>query len=55
MQAICLAIPILSGKTEEVRAMFKTIKDEKWKDYERVQKNAGVRKGAGFLTDYTDG
>ena len=49
MQSISLALPILSGKTEAVRAMFKTIKDEKWKDYERVQKNAGVEKERDFL------
>ena len=49
MQSICMAVPILFGKTESIRAMFKTIKDEKWKDYERVQKNAGVEKEQDFL------
>ena len=49
MQSISMALPILSGKTEAVKAMFKTIKDEKWKDYQRVQKNAGVEKERDFL------
>ena len=44
-----MALPILSGKTEAVKAMFKIIKDEKWKDYQRVQKNAGVEKERDFL------
>jgi hypothetical protein len=49
MQSTCMAVPILSGKTESVKAMFKTIKDDKWKDYERVQKNAGIDKEQEFL------
>ena len=49
MQSISMALPILSGKTEAVKAMFKIIKDEKWKDYQRVQKNAGVEKERDFL------
>jgi hypothetical protein len=49
MQSTCLAVPILAGKTDSVRAMFKTIKEEKMKDYLRVQKNAGVKKEEDFL------
>jgi hypothetical protein len=44
-----MAVPILPGKTESVRAMFKTVKDEKWKDYERVQKKSGIEKERDFL------
>ena len=44
-----MALPILPGKTDAVKAFFKTVKDEKWKDYERVQKNAGIEKEQDFL------
>jgi hypothetical protein len=44
MQTINLALPILPGKTHAVKNMFKTIKQEKWADYERVQKNQGIEK-----------
>ena len=44
-----MALPILAGKTDDVKAFFKTVKDEKWKDYERVQKNAGIEREQDFL------
>jgi hypothetical protein len=44
MQSINLALPILPGKTHAVKHMFKTIKQEKWPDYQRVQKNQGIEK-----------
>jgi hypothetical protein len=44
-----MALPILTGKTESVKAMFKTVKDEKWKEYERVQKKSGIEKERDFL------
>ncbi len=49
MQSISLALPILPGKTEAVKAMFKTIKDEKWKEYDRAQKKSGIEKERDFL------
>jgi hypothetical protein len=49
MQSIILALPILPGKTEAAKAMFKTIKDEKWKEYDRVQKKSGIEKERDFL------
>ena len=44
-----MAVPILPGKTESIKAMFKTVKEEKWKDYERVQKKSGIEKERDFL------
>lgn len=44
-----MAVPILPGKTESLKAMFKTVKEEKWKDYERVQKKSGIEKERDFL------
>jgi hypothetical protein len=49
MQSIIMALPILPGKTESVKMFFKTVKEEKWKDYERVQKNSGIEKERDFL------
>lgn len=48
MQSIILSLPILPGKTEDVKGMFKTVKG-KWKDCERVQKKAGIEKERNFL------
>jgi hypothetical protein len=42
MQSIIMALPILPGKTESLKMFFKTVKEEKWKDYERVQKKSGM-------------
>ena len=44
-----MALPILPGKTKAVKAMFKKIKEQKWADYERVQKNQGITKERDFL------
>jgi len=49
LESTCLALPVLPGKADSLRAMFKTIKEEKMKDYERVQKNAGVEREQDFL------
>jgi hypothetical protein len=49
MQSICLAVPILTGKSDSVRAMFKTVREERMKDYDRAQKNAGIEKEQDFL------
>jgi hypothetical protein len=49
MQTICLAVPILTGKTDSVRAIFKTIREERIKDCEMVQNNAGIEKEQDFL------
>ncbi len=44
-----MALPILPGKTEAVKAMFKQIRELKWADYERVQKRQGIKKERDFL------
>jgi hypothetical protein len=49
MQSICLAVPIIAGKSDSVRAMFKTVREERMKDYDRAQKNAGIEKEQDFL------
>jgi hypothetical protein len=49
MQSIVMALPILKGKTDDVKSMFKKIREEKWKDYDRVQKKSGVEKERDFL------
>jgi hypothetical protein len=49
MQSIMMAIPILQGKTESVKAMFKTVKNDKWKEYDAVQKKIGLEKERDFL------
>jgi hypothetical protein len=36
MQSIIMALPILPGKTENVKAVFKTIKKQKWKEYDKA-------------------
>ena len=42
-------MPILAGKTEAVKAMFKTLKNEKWKEYDKSQKRAGIERERDFL------
>ena len=49
MESIIMALPILPGKTEAVKAMFRTVKEQKWADYERVQKKQGIEKERDFL------
>jgi hypothetical protein len=49
MASLALVLPILPGKTEVVRKMFRTLKSEKWKDYDRAQRKAGVKKERDFL------
>ncbi len=49
MESTIMALPILPGKLDAVKAMFKTIRDEKWKDNERVDKMAGVDKEQDFV------
>lgn len=49
MQSVILCIPILPGKSEDVKAMFKIVKDLKWKEYERAHKKSGIEKERGFL------
>ena len=36
MQSIIMALPILPGRTESGKTFLKTVKEEKWNDYERV-------------------
>jgi hypothetical protein len=49
MQSIIISLPILPGKTESLKKFSKTVKEEKWKDYERVQKKSGIKKERDFL------
>ena len=49
MASLAMAIPILPGKTEEVRKMFKTIKEEKWREYDTSQRQAGIKRERDFL------
>jgi hypothetical protein len=44
-----MALPILTGKTKAVKEFFRKIKEAKWLDYERVQKNQGIEKERDFL------
>ncbi len=44
-----MAVPILASKTEAVKAMFKTLKNEKWKEYDKSQKRAGIERERDFL------
>jgi hypothetical protein len=49
MESTIMALPILPGKMDSVKAMFKTMRDEKWKDNERLNKSAGVEKEQDFV------
>jgi hypothetical protein len=49
MQSINFSLPILPGKSEDVKAMFKILKDQKWNEYEKAQKKSGVDKERAFL------
>ncbi len=49
MDSVILGISILAGKTEAVRKMYQTIKNEKWKEYAVSQKKSGVEKERDFL------
>src|SRR5216684_342857 len=49
MASLALALPILPGKTEAVRKMFRTLKNEKWNEYDKAQRRAGVKKERDFL------
>jgi hypothetical protein len=49
MQSIILGLLILPGKSEDVKAMFKIMKAERWEEFEIAQRKAGVDKERGFL------
>ncbi len=49
MASLALAIPVLPGKSQAAREMFKTIKTEKWREYDESQKRAGILKERDFL------
>ncbi len=49
MDSIALALPVLPGKTEAVRKLFKMLKNEKRKEYDKSQKKAGVLRERDFL------
>lgn len=44
-----MTIPILPGRTESLKAMFKEIKEQKWADYQRVQQKQGITKERDFI------
>ncbi len=49
VESIIMALPIVPGKTEAVKAMFRKIREQKWADYERVQKKQRIEKERDFL------
>ncbi len=49
VESIIMALPILTGKTEAVKEMFRVVKEQKWADYKRVQKQQGIEKERDFL------
>jgi hypothetical protein len=49
MASLALALPILPGKTEAVRKMFRALKNEKWNEFDKAQRKAGVKKERDFL------
>ena len=49
MESLIMALPILPGKTEAVKTMFRKVKEQKWADYEGVQKRQGIEKERDFL------
>jgi hypothetical protein len=49
VESIIMALPILQGNTEAVKEFFRKIKEAKWAEYERVQKNQGIEKERDFL------
>jgi hypothetical protein len=49
MESTIMALPILPGKMDAVKAMFKTIREQKLKESERANKMAGVEKEQDFV------
>jgi hypothetical protein len=50
-----MAMPILPGKTEALKAMFREIKEQKWAEYQRVQIKQGIEKERDFLQETPTG
>lgn len=44
-----MALPILPGKSDAIRKMFKAAKEEKWQEYVQSQKRAGVTMERDFI------
>jgi hypothetical protein len=49
VESLIMALPILQGKTKAVKEFFRKVKEEKWAEYEKVQKNQGIEKERDFL------
>jgi hypothetical protein len=49
VESIMMALPILPGKTKAIKEFFRKIKEEKYADYEKVQKKQGIIKERDFL------
>lgn len=55
MQSMIMTLPILPGKTEALKEMFREIKEERWADYQRVQNSQGITKERDFLQETPTG
>ncbi len=49
MDQICLALPILSNKTDAVREFMRELEEERKADYDRSERRIGIPKEVWFL------
>lgn len=55
MDQICLALPILPGKTEAVREFMRELEGERKGEYDRSERRIGVTEEAWFLAPLPSG
>ena len=55
MESLAVAIKILPGKTQDVKNMFNTLKNEKWAEYLESQKRQGIIMEKDFLQTSPEG
>lgn len=44
-----MAVPVLPGKTEATRNMYKVLKKEKWNEFVKLEKKTGTEREQNFL------
>lgn len=55
MDQVCLAIPILPGKSDDARAFMNELETQRKKDYDASERKIGITKEAWFLASLPSG
>jgi hypothetical protein len=55
MEQVCVALPILAGKTDDARAFMHELETQRKGDYDRSERNIGIPKEVWFLASIPTG